>query len=216
MDSSFDYTQWANTPQQSRSMESLNQLLDATERLLNEDDIANINVQKISAEAGLTVGALYRRFSSKEDLLHALHERFAERMEVLLKTLSQTAKDQKFTARQIVRLFSQQAWGFAAEQKAFLKLTNAFSAVDSKFSERSNRLRTISFELLMPIIMSTSAEFTHPEPEKAVRFFLEMSIATTQFRLESGYKNEYMLEEKDFLEQLELSFINYLGVKPES
>ena len=213
METSFDYKRWANVPQQARSKDSLNLLLNATEKLLIDGDIANINVQKIAAEAGLTVGALYRRFASKEDLLHALHERFAEKMESLLMTLVATAKDQNFTVRQIIQLLSKQAWGYAHEQRAFLKLTNAYSNVDSAFADRSDRLRTISFELLIPVMMSKVDEFHHPDPEKAVRFFLEMGIAASQLRLETGYSNKHMLSEEDFLEQLEFSFVSYLGVK---
>jgi TetR/AcrR family transcriptional regulator, ethionamide resistance regulator len=54
-------------------------LLDATERLLAEDgSYADLSVERISAEAGLSRTAFYKHFSDKRDLLLRLSERALE------------------------------------------------------------------------------------------------------------------------------------------
>ena len=68
-------------PLQARSRKTQQDLLDALERLLSRKSFAEITVAEIAAEAGLTTGAIYRRFRDKGDLLRAAFDRFLERTE---------------------------------------------------------------------------------------------------------------------------------------
>ena len=65
-------------PVQDRSKKTQQALLDALERLLAEKTINELTVAQIAAEAGVTTGAIYRRFKDKKDLLHAAFDRFLE------------------------------------------------------------------------------------------------------------------------------------------
>ena len=53
-------------------------LLDAFVDLLGERPYAQIGVAHIAARAGLTTGAIYSRFGSKQGVVLALHTRFVE------------------------------------------------------------------------------------------------------------------------------------------
>ncbi|MFM7616564.1 MAG: TetR/AcrR family transcriptional regulator, partial [Actinomycetes bacterium] len=63
-------------PKQRRSRVTGDRILDATERLLATVGVAGLDLRAVCAEAGLTTGAVYSRFSGKEGLLDALFERF--------------------------------------------------------------------------------------------------------------------------------------------
>jgi AcrR family transcriptional regulator len=63
------------TPHQKRSLHTQERLLDAMKALLEERDADDINVEDIVERAGLSVGAFYKRFSSKSDLLPLLYTR---------------------------------------------------------------------------------------------------------------------------------------------
>jgi AcrR family transcriptional regulator len=63
------------TPHQKRSLHTQERLLDAMKALLEERDADDINVEDIVERAGLSVGAFYKRFSSKADLLPLLYSR---------------------------------------------------------------------------------------------------------------------------------------------
>src|SRR3954462_15085916 len=63
-------------PQQSRSRETLDRILDAAERVLEEKSFTEATLAEIMERAGVTVGAFYRRFPDKDALLHLLDERF--------------------------------------------------------------------------------------------------------------------------------------------
>lgn len=56
-------------PQQARSRESLTRLLKATVEVLGQQGIAGTTIPRIAAHAGLTPGAVYRRFRNKDVLL---------------------------------------------------------------------------------------------------------------------------------------------------
>src|SRR2546430_7916872 len=66
-------------PQQTRSQETLDRILDAAERVLDEKSFTEATLAEIMERAGVTVGAFYRRFPDKDALLHLLDERFFPR-----------------------------------------------------------------------------------------------------------------------------------------
>ena len=63
-------------PQQDRSLKTQQALIDALIKLLQHQSFDEITVSQIAAEAGLTTGAIYRRFKDKRALLEAAFERF--------------------------------------------------------------------------------------------------------------------------------------------
>src|ERR1043166_9320242 len=63
-------------PQQVRSRETLDRILDAAEQVLEEKAFGEATIAEIMERAGVTVGAFYRRFPDKDALLHFLDERF--------------------------------------------------------------------------------------------------------------------------------------------
>ena len=68
----------AQPPAQERSRRTEQNLLDALERSLASNPMVELTVAEIAAEAGLTTGAIYRRFKDKRDLLHSAFDRFLE------------------------------------------------------------------------------------------------------------------------------------------
>src|SRR5262247_4515900 len=82
-------------PQQARSRESLRKLLKAAAEVLGQHGIEGATIPRIARHAGLTPGAVYRRFRDKDALLEAailgILERQDERLKVGL-TPAMTAK----------------------------------------------------------------------------------------------------------------------------
>ncbi|WP_246019065.1 TetR/AcrR family transcriptional regulator [Saccharothrix australiensis] len=61
-------------PQQARSRESLHKVLAAAEHVLAHRGIEEFTVAAVAEQAGMSVGAIYRRFSGKDQLLHAVKD----------------------------------------------------------------------------------------------------------------------------------------------
>ncbi|GAA2791402.1 hypothetical protein GCM10010470_27770 [Saccharopolyspora taberi] len=68
-------------PQQARSRESLRKVLTSAEHVLSTYGIDEFTVAAVAEHAGMSVGAIYRRFTGKEQLLQAVKEQLLEQLE---------------------------------------------------------------------------------------------------------------------------------------
>jgi len=68
----------AKAPVQERSQQTHSAVLDAVEALLHDRPFDQITTTAIAQEAGLTTGAIYGRFKSKDDLLPHLYVRYLD------------------------------------------------------------------------------------------------------------------------------------------
>jgi len=59
-------------PQQARSQQKVELMLEAAMRLLDEGDIASLTTNAVAAKAGVSIGTLYQYFDSKQELLDAM------------------------------------------------------------------------------------------------------------------------------------------------
>ena len=73
-------------PQQERSRESLRKLQKATAEVLGQHGVEGTTIPRIAQHAGLTPGAIYRRFHDKDALLEATILGILERQEERMKT----------------------------------------------------------------------------------------------------------------------------------
>jgi AcrR family transcriptional regulator len=68
---------------QARSRRTLDALLDALDGLLRDRSFDSIGVAELSRAAGVSTGAFYARFRSKDDLLPSLHDRYLRWLDAL-------------------------------------------------------------------------------------------------------------------------------------
>src|SRR5499433_1848190 len=75
-------------PQQARSRESLRRLMKAAAEVLGQHGLEGATIPRIAQHAGLTPGAIYRRFPDKDALLETviigILERQDERLRIML------------------------------------------------------------------------------------------------------------------------------------
>jgi AcrR family transcriptional regulator len=70
--------EWVKTPQQRRSHQTMERLLDAAEELMMERGYESTTVADVVRRAGSSVGAFYARFADKDALVRCLLSRFVE------------------------------------------------------------------------------------------------------------------------------------------
>ena len=68
-------------PQQERSTRVLLKVLEAAETILRRDGAEGLTMPAVALEAGVSVGGIYRRFQTKQDLLRAIKDRHLARSE---------------------------------------------------------------------------------------------------------------------------------------
>src|SRR6266702_5710903 len=60
-----------------KSEQTRSRILDAARRLFNDRGTAAVSTNHIAAEASLSPGNLYYNFADKQEMIRALHERYA-------------------------------------------------------------------------------------------------------------------------------------------
>src|SRR5271163_5196423 len=73
-------------PQQARSRESTRKLLKAAAEVLGQHGVEGTTIPRIAQHAGLTPGAIYRRFADKDALLETVILGILERQDERLRT----------------------------------------------------------------------------------------------------------------------------------
>jgi len=69
--------------------------------LFSERDFHQVNIREISRESGISIGTIYKYFSSKEDLLFSIIEEYLGQLNVLIRTHVQGIENPKEIFRKI-------------------------------------------------------------------------------------------------------------------
>ena len=156
-------------PKQTRSRQTLERILLATERLLESRSFEEISVADIAREARASVGSFYARFSNKQALLPQLYERYdqgiARQVETQLASEAWSSLDLQGRVDRLVRFFVR----WFAENRGLLRAIgiharlNPEALPDELIVRRKDLHRRVAGFLL-----ARESEITHPEPADAV------------------------------------------------
>src|SRR5690348_3316505 len=116
---------------QRRSERTLEAILDAAERLIGKKGYAATSVNEIARQAGVTIGALYGRFGSKEALLQGLSDRLSQQTtEVFDNLIAGLAKDKPEFRLALERSMEAMRWLYR-ERAALLRALNQAASTNS-------------------------------------------------------------------------------------
>ena len=207
-------------PQQERSRESERKLLKAAAEVLGQHGVEGATIPRIARHAGLTPGAVYRRFRDKDELLETailgILQRQDERTAVGLTP--------KAAAQIPLPVFADQFIGSMVisyrANAALLKAMRQFvqGRTNSAFWKKASVLEMHAFRRMVDLFLSQRDEIDHPQPKMAVSLALMMVISTL-FELVITphdavlYKGLWPQDDRVMKRELVRSFLNYLGVR---
>ena len=93
----------ARPPQQARSRAALQRLLASAEQVLTNEGLEDFTIARVAEQAGVSVGGVYRRFASKEQLIEAVKQALVERLEEAVAEALDTAEP---SLRGVVQAFA--------------------------------------------------------------------------------------------------------------
>lgn len=167
-------------PQQERSRESLRKLLKAVAEVLGQHGVEGTTIPRIAQHAGLTPGAVYRRFRDKDELLETTILGILERQDERLKGGMTPAMAAKIPldvfAEQIVGGMVLTYRTHAALLRALRQFTQG--RANSMFVKKATKLEVRSYERLVDLILTHRKDIRHPDPRTAVSLGLMMIIST--------------------------------------
>jgi AcrR family transcriptional regulator len=206
-------------PQQARSRESLGKLLKAAVQVLGHHGVPGTTIPRIAALAGLTPGAVYRRFRNKDVLLEAAILRILEDQDKHLRlTLpAETAAEIPLTAlaeqfiSSLVLSYRRNA-GLLRAVRQFLQEKEGTS-----FWKKATRFEMRTFEYMVGILVASEGEIEHADPRAATALGLVMVIGTLwEVVVSPGdaklWKGLLPKDDQALGRELTQSFLGYLGV----
>lgn len=162
-------------PQQRRSRESYERVLDAAYRLLEENGFEGVTVQEVATRSGVSIGAIYERFGNKETLLRSVHARLMEEM-----TPSPDGGEEgEFAdaAEAIAAAVAAVARSMTGHQKA-LRAFMHLGAVDEVISARGSEASIALSKAFKLVLRPYVDAMPHPQPEVALDVAFRMTYST--------------------------------------
>ncbi len=207
-------------PQQARSRESMRKLLKAAAEVLGQHGLEGATIPRIAQHAGLTPGAIYRRFPDKDALLETVIIGILKRQDERLRVALTPAM-----ARQIPlavfaeQLISSMLLSYRANAGLLRALRQFAQGRDhTSFYKKVSRLEMRTFQYLVELFLAHRKEIKHPDPQMAVFFALMMltSALIELILVDHDLQNWQAVIPRDdqpLKSELLRSFLRYLGIE---
>jgi AcrR family transcriptional regulator len=204
-------------PQQARSRESLRKLEKAAAEVLGQHGVEGATIPRIAAHAGLTPGAVYRRFTDKDALLESVILGIMERQDERLRTgLTPEAAAQiplPVFAGQIINSLVVSYRANAALLRAMRQFVRGKTHTD--FWKKVSRLEFRTYRHLVDLLLASAKNIRHPDPKMAVSLGMMMVISTlhelvVEVSDTKAWKDLLPPDDRVLKEELTRSFLSYL------
>jgi AcrR family transcriptional regulator len=207
-------------PQQARSRESMNKLLRAAAEVLGQHGVEGATIPRIAQHAGLTPGAVYRRFPDKDALLETailgILERQGKRLRV---ALTPDMTRQIPLAVFVEQLITSTLVSYRASS-ALLRAVRQFvrARAHTSFYKKVGKIEMRNFQYVVELFLVHRKEVKHRDPQTAVSFALIMLTSTLiELILEDHELKTWQAvipkDDQTLKRELLRSFLNYLGVE---
>ena len=207
-------------PQQERSRESLRKLQKATAEVLGQHGVEGTTIPRIAHHAGLTPGAIYRRFHDKDALLEAtilgMLQRQEERMKVGLTPAAAAQIPLPVFADQIIS-------GMVVSYRVNAALLRAMrnfvrGRANTAFWKTACKFEVRAIEHVIELFLTHRKEIRHPDPRMAITMGFMMVVSTLYeivvMPTDLGPLDDYLPKDDQALKrELVRAFLSYLGVE---
>jgi AcrR family transcriptional regulator len=171
-------------PQQARSLRTQERLLDAMEFLLQQREPADISVEDIVECAHASVGAFYKRFASKQDLLPLLLTRLqTSARRQLEEELQKPRWDGRGLTERVNALIDMFAGVQIQRQRIIRACVAGRFTASMQMSDQDVADARATLEAMRRWLLVCRDEIRHEHPETAVRLGLYMCLQSLQTAL---------------------------------
>ena len=211
-------------PRQARSRESTRKLLKAAAEVLGQHGVEGATIPRIAQHAGLTPGAIYRRFPDKNALLETMIigilERQDERLRMALTPAMAGQIPLDVFAEHLITSMLVSYRASAPLLRAVRQFVQAYDQ-NAAFYKKVCKLEMSTFRYLVELFLQHRSEIKHPNPQVAVSFALMMltSILIELILLDHDLKNWQAVipkDDKSLKRELLSAFLSYLGIERKS
>lgn len=198
-------------PKQDRSVASLNRMFNATMTLLIERQCEDFTLQEVSVRGGVSIGSIYYRFKSKDDLVrevmaHGLANMASREEESINRLLSECTTLEDYVPRYISEYAD-----ILKENELLLRLSMTKASSDTIASQRGN------FQMQNASTISTNAllqfrDEINGNSELKARIVFQTAFATLARNLSLDTKDDHqlMVDWNNLVSELGMMSLAYL------
>lgn len=171
-------------PKQERSRRTEERLLDAMEYLLTQQPVEQITVETIVERAHTSVGAFYKRFASREELLPRLLTRLQSSLQEELERALQSGQWARLSlAQRIDAVIDAVAAGHLRSRELIRACVSSRFYSGAALSEENLAAAQALMNHMRGYLLERASEIQHPDPPLAVRLGLYMTLQSLQTAL---------------------------------
>ena len=177
-------------PRQKRSRESLERLLDAAEDQIRTEGLESLTINSVVSRVGLSVGAFYARFPDKTALIHAVQDRFHNKLEPIIEAEMLEEAGSCATLADAVNAAIEVLIRDVTSERELSRAFMMMSVFDAVLRSRGEMVNRVRREALIKVLMPHCAEIGHPDPVLAIDIAYGMYAAVVRGRLIFGLEHE--------------------------
>jgi len=210
-------SQGAKKTHQGRSRKTRDKLLNALEKLLVDNDFADISINQIAAEAGVSPASVYRRFDKKQGFIPVLFDLYVERLSEWAASPDAQMDIEGCSLREALQKLAQTAWRQLEQQTHILRAIYLHGRDHlALLGERGNQFETAMLNAMTMIITLYSDDIEKTDHDRAARMlayyfnniFLERGLFSEQ---SADWAKE--ISDNDFANEAADFAYGYLRVK---
>ena len=199
---------------QRRSRETQERLLDAADAIIRKRGEPTFTIAEVAKRAGCAVGAVYRRFENKEQLLEAVIQRWVQDAEDQARTMLQPSVWEGAGITRILEVYLRVATATTRRSGGTSRVLLRAAMLDSDLGKRANRLQRLIDRSLRRLLRSRREEIGHPEPDLAIDFTLEQLRGHLMARrFGEPVFSRSRLSDEEFISQTFDSVVRYLQLE---
>ena len=208
--------EWVRPAVQGRSQDTLERLLAAAEALLADRSFDEIGVAEVARAARSSVGSFYARFTDKEAVLRALHERFIEEA---LATADAALDPERWEGTAIPEIVAALI-GFlvqiSRDRRGLVRAVVIRGHADGGYARRHAELLRYVSEGFARLLLARKGEIAAADPERAIDFALLQAGAVLDTAILGLGLDFSRIERSDdeIAGETTTAFLSYLGVRP--
>jgi len=210
-------SQGAKKTHQGRSRKTRDKLLNALEKLLIDNDFADISVSQIASEAGVSTASVYRRFDKKQGFIPVLFELYLERLNQWVASPEAQLNIEGCSLRQALKLLSKTAWRQMEQQTHILRAIYLHGRGHlALMGSAGDQFEAAMLNAMVMIIELYSDDIKKTDHDKAARM---LAYYFNTILLERGLFKERSadwakeISDHDFTEEIADFAFGYLQVK---
>ena len=184
----------ARKPKQDRSRSSMERLLAVSAEMLVQSGAAEFTLQDLSRRTGVSIGSIYLRFESKQELIREVQLRFLEQVEREHALVINQLRRRGMSLRQLVPAAIREYSEFLRKHSGLLRVFMEIAPNDAMIAAHGKRYYSQSAADFSLLLLDRRPEIRHPDPKHAVDAAFRMMYASVGRYLGLGTTRDVMGE----------------------